>query len=71
MLTPAEGPADRRRLQTTIDEIKEKGVEDQWYLVAEYENHATARDAAQRLRGRNEDMDVSCDTGTVYARRKQ
>jgi hypothetical protein len=71
MLTPAEGPTIGRRLQLTVDEIREEGDGDQWYLVARYENHATARDAAHRLRGRNEDMEVSAERGSVFARREQ
>lgn len=71
MLKPVEGPVDRRELQPTIDEIRENGIDNQWYLVAQYENHATARDAAHRLRGRNEDMEVTAERGSVYARRSQ
>ena len=68
-LTPAEGPAPRRKNQNMIEEVMASGVEGQWYLVAQYENHATARDSAHKLRERNPGMDIRAEAGSTYARR--
>ena len=68
-LTPSAPPPERRDNMGKVDEIRKTGTVGEWYLVAEYDNHATARDAAFNLRHRNPDMEVVPDTGAVKARR--
>ena len=58
-------------MQDTLNEIRNDGIDDQWYEVTTYATEATARTAAHQLRERHPDMDVTARKGTVLARRKQ
>ncbi len=70
MLKPADAPPkDRRKNQSAIDEIVKDGVVGQWYVVAEYDVSATARDAAAKLRKRNPEVEIRSQSGVVFARR--
>ena len=71
-LTPVEGPTSRyRKLKATIETVISDGIQGQWYLVNEYENHETARSAAYRLRREYENAEIRAEKGTVYARKVQ
>lgn len=69
MPTPTAPPPQRRNNMGAIDDVRRNGKRGEWYAVAEYDNLATARDAAFNLRMRNPDMEVVPDKGIVKARR--
>ena len=72
MLIPApEPPSKYRRNQQTCEAIKQDGVPGTWYIVAEYDITASARDAAAKLRRRNPDLEFRSEQGVVYGRKPE
>jgi len=68
-LEPAEvQPQTRKKKQGMADEIRETGTPGMWYLIAQYDKYATARDGASKLRLRNPDLEFTADKGALYGR---
>ena len=69
-LTPATtDPQPRGTLLSLFQEVLDDGAPDAWYIIREYDNHATARDVSSKHSKRFHGLTITADKGVVYARK--